>query len=204
MKRCIFLLLCLMGVSLSLAQVQTDAEILEKIKQASLQVRSLACDFTQEKHISILNDALVSTGKMHYQASDKLKWEYTSPSAFVFTMNGSQVLLKSKEQCQVVDSKKDRRFKHIVKMMEGNIIGNSLTDTKSFKSQLQQVDGLWQVTLMPLRNDLKQMWQKLVLYIPADLTMVSRVEIHEVSGDYTSIEFKNIQVNQPMDETFDL
>jgi outer membrane lipoprotein carrier protein len=108
-------------------------------------------------------------------------------------------MLKSEAESKVIDSKKDRRFKHIAKMMEGNLVGNSLADTKSFKTELQQVDGQWQVTLIPLRNDLKQMWQKLVLYIPADLKMVSKVEFYEVSGDYTSIAFKNIQVNQPVD-----
>lgn len=199
MKRCIFLLWCLMGFALCHAQVPSEAEILAKIQQASLQVHSLACDFTQEKHISILDDALVSTGKMQYQASDKLRWEYTSPSAFVFTMNGNQVCLKSEAESKVIDSKKDSRFKHIAKMMEGNLVGNSLADTKSFKTELQQIDGQWQVTLIPLRADLKQMWQKLVLYIPADLKMVSKVEFYEVSGDYTSIAFKNIQVNQPVD-----
>lgn len=205
MKRCIFLLLCCIGLGISHAQTQTDAEILEKIKQASLQVRSLVCDFTQEKHISILDDALVATGTMHYQASDKLRWEYAKPSAFVFILNGNQVLLKSSAQTQLVDGQKDRRFKQMAKMMAGNLIGNSLDDTKSFKSQVQQVDNLWQVTLIPLRNDLKQMWQKVVLYVSKDEQMVSKVEIYELSGDYTRISFTNIQVNQPIDTTvFDM
>ena len=63
MKRLIIIsLLCLVQMT---CMAQTQQEIIEQINAASAQMHSLECDFIQTKHLSILDDKMVSEGKMY-------------------------------------------------------------------------------------------------------------------------------------------
>ena len=50
----------------------------------------LTADFTQTKHVAMMREPQVSQGKMVYRAPDYLKWEYTSPNAVVWEVNGQE------------------------------------------------------------------------------------------------------------------
>ena len=74
-------------------QQQTEQTVKQKINQAASGIKTMQCDFVQTKHLKMLNDKLVSKGKMYYQKSDKLRWEYVSPYAYTFILNADKVLL---------------------------------------------------------------------------------------------------------------
>ena len=50
----------------------------------------LTADFTPTKSVAMMREPQVSQGKMVYRAPDYLKWEYTSPNAVVWEMNGQE------------------------------------------------------------------------------------------------------------------
>ena len=74
---------------------QSESQIKTLINNAASRMQSMTCDFVQTKHLKLLNDKMVSRGKMYYQQRDKLRWEYVSPYQYTFIINGSQVLLKN-------------------------------------------------------------------------------------------------------------
>lgn len=49
---------------------------------------SLEADFVQTKHVALMNEPQISTGHMTYRAPDYLRWEYITPQAVVWEMNG--------------------------------------------------------------------------------------------------------------------
>ena len=53
-------------------------------------ILNLTADFTQIKSVAMMREPQVSQGKMVYRAPDYLKWEYTSPNAVVWEMNGQE------------------------------------------------------------------------------------------------------------------
>ena len=59
------------------SQGTNEAKIRQQIEAAASNMKSMQCDFVQTKYLRMLNDKMVSTGKMYYQQSDKLRWEYT-------------------------------------------------------------------------------------------------------------------------------
>jgi outer membrane lipoprotein carrier protein len=63
----------------------------------------------------------------------------------------------------------------------------------------------WVANLIPLKRDMKQMWNRLVLHINPDLKVVYKVEMHEPSGDYTVIDLINIKTNNSINaKVFDI
>ena len=91
--RIIFIGLALLCASLSalgavykpLTEAQA-AEAIQKIDASCAGIKSLKADFKQVKDIAILNEKMVSTGKMWFSGG-MLRWEYVSPYTYLFILN---------------------------------------------------------------------------------------------------------------------
>jgi len=193
MKKLIFVLLATLLATMAMAQ--SEAEIIRQIDSACSEIKSLECDFVQTKHIKLLNDKMISHGKMYYSQPNMLRWEYVTPYTYTFILNANRVLLKNTQREDVVDVNKNKMFKEIARLMMSSVVGSCLTDDTTFDVEIKPVSNEWVATLVPIARDMKQMWTRLVLHFDTAKRSVTKVEMHEPSGDYTTIELKNIRQN---------
>jgi outer membrane lipoprotein carrier protein len=196
MKRLLILLFIFVSVHLSLTAQQSEAQIRQAITQAASAMKTMQCDFTQTKHLKMLNDKMTSKGRMYYQQTNRLRWEYTSPYSYTFILNDDKVLLKNKQRNDVIDVNKNKLFREIARIMMNSVVGTSLTDDKSFKSTITTNNSEWIASLLPQRKDLKQLFQKIILHFSKKNAMVKQVELIEKNGDKTVIELNNIRTNE--------
>lgn len=195
MKRILLILMCLTPV-LAMAQNEGEQKIIQKISKAAQSMTSMQCDFVQTKHMKLLNDNMVSYGKMYYQQNSKLRWEYTSPYTYTFILNDSKVLLKKGNRNDVIDVNQNKMFKEIARMMMNSVVGKCLTDKKDFKISVAETPEQYVATLLPQKKDMKQMFSKVILYVNKRQLSIAKVEMQEKKGDNTVIELKNIQLNK--------
>jgi outer membrane lipoprotein carrier protein len=175
-------------------------EMVAKISEVSSAIRSLQCDFVQTKHLSMLNDKLISTGKMYYRQPDELRWEYLSPYSYIFILNSSNVLIRTGETTNTIDTSSSRLFQEITRMMMASVTGQSLVDTANFDVEMYIAGEDWVAELTPLKRDVRQMFARIKLYFNERLSTISHIEMQEASGDTMMIELKNTQINRPIDE----
>ena len=62
--------------------------IFAEIAAFSSEVNTLSSDFIQEKHLSMLNNVLISKGRFYYKRNERLRWALTEPAASGFAVNG--------------------------------------------------------------------------------------------------------------------
>ena len=196
MKRYLFLLLILSYITPLSAQQLTEEQIKQKVNQTASAMKTMQCDFVQTKHLKMLNNDFVSHGKMYYQQSNKLRWEYISPYLYTFILNNDKVLLKNKQRNDLIDVNQNKLFKEIVRIMMSSVVGNCLTDDKNYEVSIATIGNEWVATLLPQRKDMKQMFQKLVLHFNAKKSVVNTVELYDKNGEKTIIELKNIRINE--------
>ena len=196
MKRLLFLILILSHIIPLSAQQLTEEQIKQKVNQTASAMKTMQCDFVQTKHLKMLNNDFVSHGKMYYQQSNKLRWEYTSPYSYTFILNNDQVLLKNKQRNDSIDVKQNKLIREIVRIMMSSVIGNCLTDDKNYKVSVAAIGNEWVATLLPQRKDMKQMFPKLILHFNAKKSVVNNVELYDKNGEKTIIELKNIRINE--------
>lgn len=200
MRRLLFLIILLSTSLLHLsAQHLNESQVRQRINQTASALKTMQCDFVQTKQLKMLNDKMVSKGKMYYQQPNSLHWEYTTPYTYTFILNDNKVLLKNKQRNDVIDVNQNKLFREIARIMMNSVVGNCLQDDKSFKSSISVVGGEWVATLLPLRKDMKQMFQRIVLHFSQKQAVVTQVELTEKNGDKTVIELKNIKTNGPID-----
>ncbi len=196
MNRLLFVLIAaLLFVAPGRSQSTGDAKIKLQINAVASKMKTMQCDFVQTKYMKMLNDKMVSYGRMYYQQSDKLRWEYTSPYTYTFVLNGSKVLLNKGTRSDVINVNQSKFFKEIARIMMNSVVGKCLTDEKDFKVSISTNATEWVATLTPQRKDMKQMFQKIVLHFSRSQMMVSTVELVEKKGDRTVIQLKNVKTN---------
>lgn len=199
MKRVLFSLmaLCLCLLNLS-AQKINEAKVKQQINAVASKMKTMQCDFVQTKYLKMLNDKMVSRGKMYYQQSNKLRWEYTSPYTYTFVLNGSKVLISKGKRNDVINVNQSKFFKEIARIMMNSVVGKCLTDSKDFKVSLTGASAEYVATLFPQQKQMKQMFQKIILHFNKQNSTVSKVELIEKKGDRTIIELKNVKSNAPI------
>jgi outer membrane lipoprotein carrier protein len=152
----------------------------------------------QIKHLKMLNEEMLAQGKMYYQQSNKLRWEYTNPYTYTFVLNGDKVLLKNQQRNDVIDVNQNKIFREIARIMMSSVVGNSLLDNKTFKTTITINNSEWIATQIPKRKDMRQIFQRIVLHFNPQCAVVSCVEMIEKNGDKTVINLKNIRTNETL------
>lgn len=186
------------GANLTAAQKQ---EATAKINKAASALKSMECSFVQTKHLKMLNDKMVSKGKMFYKQPDKLRWEYTSPYQYQFIFNGTKVYVGGKNRKDVIDTNSNKVFKEVARIMMSTVTGKALNSSADFDSDVADAGTFWKVTLTPKKKDIKQMFTKIELMFAKSNTMISSIDIYEKNGDRTNIKLNDIKTNGTINES---
>ena len=190
---------CCLWLSAQTLKKATEAEakaMVAEISKTAASIRTLTCNFTQVKRLSFLNDKMTSQGRMCYDASGKLRWEYTSPYTYTFILNGQQVHIQSAKNRQTIDIRQSRLFQGIAQVMMNSVTGRNLTSNKDFACTFFTQGDVWVADLVPQRKEMKQMFSTIRLRFDSKRRMVSQVEMNEKRGDVTIITLKDIKTNE--------
>ena len=178
MKRFLFLIWigCLYAFSVCAQGSVNQEKLKQQINAVALSMKSLQSDFVQTKYVKMLNDKMVSYGKMYYQQANKLRWEYTSPYSYTFVLNNNKVLLKKGTRSDVINVNQSKFFGEIARIMMNSVVGKCLTDSKSFKTSIAASGSEYVATLLPQQKQMKQMFQKIILHISKTQLVITQVE----------------------------
>jgi outer membrane lipoprotein-sorting protein len=212
MKKTVFLILFIGIISFGKAQSgftpaneTQQKEIMQKVSEVSIHLKTLRCDFVQKKTISILAEEMISEGKMYFKQKDKLRWEYTKPFQYEFVMNGDKLMTIAGNTKNIIDVNSNNAFREICKIIISGINGSGILDASRFSAKFFVGNKENMVAIVPKQKELKQMFNKINIYFNKTNYAVSSVEIIELNGDKTFIEMKNQQINVDLsDEIFSI
>ena len=188
---------CLLIASPAMAQDTKAAR--QHIVEAARGMKTMQCDFVQTKQTKLLADASVSKGRLSYRQPDWLCWEYTSPTAHTFQIDGQKVLMNDSRGSREVDIRRNRMYREMARLMTNIMSGQSLVGDQDFQVSLVPADDKkteWVATLVPRRKEVRRMFASIILRVTPARWLVRQVELVESKGDRTIIELKNIKINQ--------
>lgn len=180
---------------------QQKQRVISQINQKVSKLSSMTCDFTQTKNLALLNNKMVSNGRMHYKRNNKLRWEYTAPYKYLFIFNGAKVYVGNKSRKDVIDTNTNKIFKEVARIMMSTVTGTALSNSSDFSIDVADGKTLWQVVLVPKRKDMKKMLKKIALNFTKSDMMISEINIFENNNDRTNIRLKNISTNGTVNES---
>ncbi|MDE6296759.1 MAG: outer membrane lipoprotein carrier protein LolA [Muribaculaceae bacterium] len=197
----ILAMLSVVNVSGAAISQKEQTTIVSAIEKNVFAIKSMSCSFTQTKHLSLLKDKMVSEGKMWYKSPGKLRWEYTSPYKYQLIFNGTKVYVANKNRKDVIDTKSNRIFKEVARIMMETVTGNALSNSGDFTRTVSKDNSSYLVTLVPKKKEVKQMFTKIVLHFSQKGYSITEIDLYEKNGDRTNIRLKNLLTNQMVNET---
>ena len=146
------------------AEAQDD--VWARVKEVNFPKKSLQASWNRIYRSPMLQDDILSEGKVYLRQPDALRWETEKPVKRVTELDSTQ----GKGRFRMPD---DKDFK--ITVLEG--------DTYS-------------VQLTPLRRDLKQLVGQITLTVEKKSYKLLYVTILGVDGDWTQITFSNVKMDE--------
>ena len=207
MKKYIVLLICLLFCSVTVsaqyqkATEEQQKEIVAKIKQASGNVNTMKCDFTQVRELSFVDEIITSEGKMYYKKANKIRWEYIKPHPYSLSMDGKSTTMMHGDKSTTMPVGQRRMFDEIYKVMLICVNGMGFVDSPDFDATLYVGSDDNKVILTPKKKEMKAFFSSIQLYASKQDSRIRLIELVQKDGEKVIITLKNIQLNTIISDT---
>lgn len=174
--------------------VNEDADFRTRFTAASQKTNTIKSDFVQEKNLSLLAEKIVSRGKFWFKKENLVRMEYTQPFQYLMVINGTNVYIKDSQKENKISTKSNKLFQQINKVIVDCVKGGAL-ESKDFTTRIFEGSNAFLAELTPVNKQMKGMFKNINIHIDKKEYAVSKVEMHEPSGDNTIITFSNRELN---------
>ncbi len=201
----------LLSVSLLSAQqpagftpVKNEKIFREDFNRAGNAIQSIQSDFVQEKNLSLLEEKIVSKGRFAFKKDKMVRLEYTTPFNYLMIINGDNILVQDDKKTNKFSAKSNKMFRQIneiiVDCLSGKALGSPNYSTQAFENKAQ-----YALVLTPTSKTLKEFFRDIRVFVDKKDYAVARIEMNELSGDNTVMQFNRPVLNQPLaDKLFEV
>lgn len=193
--------LCIARPSHAAPCASTDA-CLAQIEAAQHGTQSLRARFTQTKHMSLLNQPLVATGRFAYKRPDKVLWEIEQPEkATVIIADGKLHVpgMTDSDREALAAMPVASAMSHIGALFAGDVA--ALRET--FDITAQQGDAGIAVQLAPRAAATQGMFNRIDLTFGGPALALRMIRLENKLGDRVEVDVHEVTVNPSLpDELF--
>ncbi len=166
----------------------------KKVQKTAQSIKSIQSDFTQTKHLSVLDNVIISEGKLTFKSPNSVKWDYLKPYKNSAIFKDDTLLVNNEGKKTEMDLSSNRMFRSLNTLIVNSIKGD-MFDVAQFDISYLKVGTDYLVTFIPKDKRLKKFIASFELTFDKDSTQVRQVKLIEPNDDFTLIEFKNKQLN---------
>jgi outer membrane lipoprotein-sorting protein len=174
--------------------ISNTAYLQTTLAATAKKTQTIASDFTQVKHMKMMNDKVNSKGKFYFKKEDKIRIEYLSPFQYLLVMNGGQIMVKDENKTNKINTRNSKTMQSVNRVMmdcmRGTVFGN-----KDFSVKAYETKGQYLLQLTPANSNMKGLFARIDVYIEKNDNSVSKLVMNENGGDYTDMNFTNKKIN---------
>jgi outer membrane lipoprotein-sorting protein len=156
--------------------------------------QTIKSDFVQEKELSMLSEKIVSKGKFWFKRDNRVRMEYTEPFQYLMIINQNTVYTRDGQKENKISTKSNKLFQQINKIMVDCIQG-SVLDNPDYKINVFENNQGFLIELSPTGKTLKEFFKNINIFVSKKDYSVTRLDLHEQSGDKTTITYLNKELN---------
>lgn len=161
-------------------------------------VRTLRARFEDRKEMDLLDEPLVSRGRLYYQRPDRLHMVTESPARQSVTLVGATVRIAQADlgRTQSADLSGSEIAKAVVSSVLYALGGRVDALLPLYRCQAAALDGGWRLTLVPRQASLARVVDRLVVRVGRDGSL-REVEVDESNGDRSVMTILDPVTNAP-------
>lgn len=166
-----------------------------RLEQMSGSVKSISCDFVQEKSLVVLSDKIISKGVFFFRKENNIRWEYIQPYKYLIIISNGQMLTRDSKNQKIYDIESNKMFGEMNKFISGCIQGDILRNEKDYSVEYFENSSQYFVKLVPRSDKMKEMLNEIQIWFDKKDLTVSGLKMIESGQDYTKIDFLNKKLN---------
>jgi outer membrane lipoprotein-sorting protein len=182
------------------ARCDSAASCLAAVEAAQSDVHSLRARFTQTKHLSLLDEPLVSTGRFYFARPDRMRLEIEQPQAAVILINGRDVSipgLQDSEKQAVAASPMAAMFTELGALFAGS--PGALR--KHFTVEANAAGEGIELTLTPTERSWQQLYKTIALRFAGEPLAIRSMRLDDTLGDRLEIEMRDVERNPALPDS---
>ena len=190
----LFLLLFSFPSFAQLAPVTDIEPFRRQLADENKKITTIECDFIQYKHLVIMNEPLVSSGKFYVMPNDRVCLDYSSPSPYLILLSGQKVQITTNGKSNVYDMSSYQMVTVMKSMLSSCLTGDFSGAGRDYRMSVSEDKTIFHVEIEPLNKKIKKYLQKIeVAFDKKDLS-INQLIVREPSGDYTRHVFTNKKI----------
>ena len=175
-----------------LSAVGVEDEMIESIVKASSDINSMKCDIAQTRIVPLMDEPQKSSGTMIYFKPSRFCLNYTDPFEWKLKVDGDNIMTGSDG---TMNGDAGRLYKGLSDMILGCMSGQMLKDKRTFKVTVSDAGDEWKALLIPVRRDMKKMFNQIELGFDPDTRLLRRLRMDDAGGGSTEILISNVRLN---------
>ena len=142
--------------------IQNIDQVKNELAKLTENTQTIQSPFTQEKHLSFLEENIISKGEFFFKSPNQLRWEYSEPFEYIIVFNDKNIFIKDDGKISTFDTESNKMFSEINNMMIGTIQGNLFTDSERFHVKYFESKSQYLLELEPKMEEMKGMLKNII------------------------------------------
>ena len=182
----------------SLSSVERLRALVDRMKIEQKGFTTLVAHFQQETSAEMLAEAETSKGTFYYEAPDKVRWQYDSPTPKVIVINGEELVTWYKDLNRAEKVQVGRYSDAVFKYLGASGSLETLMDYFSLRVDFPDGNEPYKVDLVPRYKRVEKRLRDMSVAIDGKLFVPVELSYTEPNGDSTQYKFTDFKVNEPI------
>ncbi len=191
--------LCANLTAIAATATAQEADFAERLKSTSAATRSIECDFTLTRTMSIMASDVVSEGRFYYLRDAGISLDFTRPAGDRITMGRERFLITTAGRTTVVKVDSNPMLRQLQRMLTACMTGD--VELLRAGAQLTFTDQgtTFLVTITPTDRRARGMVRLITLTFDKQNMSLTTLTMEETTGDVSQYSFFNKRFNGEID-----
>jgi outer membrane lipoprotein-sorting protein len=182
-----------------LAACESTDSCLQAVAAAQRDTRTIEADFVQVKHLGLLEEPMVSTGRFAFKQPDRVRLDVESPEPATILIDGRNVRipgLTQQQQKGMGMAPIGAMFGQLAKIFRGDVEGLR----QDFEVTAEADGADVRVRLVPRRADWKKAFRSIELRFSGGLSHLETLRLEDELGDSLEVTLRNVRRNRDLSD----
>lgn len=173
-----------------------SAEILSQLASASASIKSFSCDFRQVQEVPMLEDAVISAGKMDYRSDGRIMWKYETPKLMQIAVTQDKIITTTDTGSKTVNLSDNPMMAQLREILLGVLSGKQFDTAGRFDCSIREDGSFVTVDMVPKSRQIKRVFSKMSCTFANSDKSIERVVLSDADGGITTITFTNKKISR--------
>lgn len=200
--------LCILFVFICFASFANEpnsklkSEFESKFEQYSKLIKTISCEFTQEKTMKVLENKVSMKGNFYYDSKGDICLDYLNPSGNKIIFSGEKFMMLNSGKKTVANLNSNPMLSQLSEMLIACMTGDVSKFKVGWGMEYAQNEDEYILTLTPVNRRVNKMINGIVLHFVKKDMSLSQMKMLENGGDVSDYKFFNKVINKELDVRF--